>query len=721
MAEPRRSARIKGPSKRKSLAQSSSDTAKWQSEDQDSSSEYENERCSPVLPRNRSLIEMNVVGSKSNPGQRGQAETEENDGGCLSEGPSHELKRNPAKRMRRSSKTASAKKSSKETQDKGKARQKRRRRDLSLLPTMPLDIIFAICSILTPRDLINLSRLDASFCRTLTANNVSFVWKAVREAEGGIEPPQDIPEYRWVDLLFGVSACDVCDTRHVRVDWMLRRRICKRCLKPNLVYEPRVAKLFPGADAEVLSLIPHTNTGITTFSNNSRFYWTPDIDEIIDKLDRLKSDRKPGSSKHLLGFIKERKDLVEDILKHAEKCLEWKAQYEAIKADESERLMAERYQDIESRLLELGYTQDDMSAIRWYNSVRKNAKLTSFSWKKILPGLEDTIAQHRDMVAKSEYRRALQRRTDILKTLYTSYQREFVPSVWKQMPPYMDVCMFAMFRTILESPTKDQIGESSFSCAMEELPNLVAAWQQERATRVRNLAFNTTIDPMTLAICVFGCSGCYNYSGTYGDLWRHRCHLHRSYIYWDFGFQNIDSFYECMGNGDITFDSRRSAMASYLVGTVLGNPTTMTIEEMDSLGDAFLCMDCPVNMFRLGGRNILFGRPLLTWRQCINFHVHNGSNKVRMLTTEEQSKLQEVELDPDMSSTWSCQHCSEYLEQWTTHENVSRHVQDVHGVDDPVNERDLFIAPGFTHGRHHMVLRALEFQKPPGYVYLYHV
>ncbi|PBK72094.1 hypothetical protein ARMSODRAFT_932426 [Armillaria solidipes] len=721
MAEPtRRSERIKVPSKRKSLAQSSFEAAEWQSEDQDNSNENENEGCSQ--------------GSKSSTAQRGQAEeewkaeTEENDSGCVSEGPSHKLKRSPAKRMRRSSKTASAKKLSKETQDKGKARQKKRRRDLSLLPTMPLDIIFAICSILTPRDLINLSRVDAKFCRTLTVNNVSFVWKAVREIEGGIEPPQDIPEYRWVDLLFGVSACDVCDTRHVRVDWMLRRRICRRCLKPNLIYEPRVAKLFPGADAEVLSLIPHTNTGITTFSKSSRFYWGPDIDEIMAKLDRLKSDRKTGSSKHLSGFVKERKDLVKDILKHAEKCLEWKAQYEATKADESEQLMAERYQEIKSRLLELGYTQDDMSAIRWCNSVRKSAKLTSSSWKKILPGLEDTIAQHRDMVAKYEYSRALQRRTDILKTLYTSYQHGFVPSVWKQMPPYMDVCMFAAFKSVLESPTKDQITESSFSHAMEELPNLIAAWQQDRATRVRNLAVaelglvNTTVDATTLAICVFGCSNrCHNYSGTYADLWRHRCHLHRSYIYWDFGFQNVDNFYECRGNGDITFDSRRSAMASSLVTMVSRDPATTTIEEMDSLGDTFLCMDCPVNMFRIGSGDILFGRPLLTWRQCINIHSHSGPTKVRPLTTEEQSKLQEVELDPDMSSTWSCQHCSEYLEQWTTHESVSRHVQDVHGVNDPVIERDLFVAPGFTHGRHHMVLRALEFQKPPGYVYPYHV
>lgn len=58
---------------------------------------------------------------------------------------------------------------------------------------------------LSPQDLINLSRVDANFRRTLTANNVSFVWRAVRGGEEGIKSPRGIPEYRWVDLLFGTS------------------------------------------------------------------------------------------------------------------------------------------------------------------------------------------------------------------------------------------------------------------------------------------------------------------------------------------------------------------------------------------------------------------------------------------------------------------------------------------------------------------------------------
>ncbi|PBL01613.1 hypothetical protein ARMGADRAFT_222039 [Armillaria gallica] len=228
MVEPaRRSTRLKVPSKRKSLAESSFETKKSLDHDRGSGGEFEGSS------RGLKPIQAKRV--------RAEGESEANDSGNEFEGPTQ------AKRMQRSS----------------EALKKRQQRDLSLLPTMPLDVLFAICSMLTSPDLINVSRVDANFCRTLTVYNVSFVWKTVRETEGGIEPPQDIPEYRWVDLLFRVSACDVCDTKNARIDWMLRRCICKRCLKPNLVYEPRIAKMFPDVDVEILSLIPHTHSRFT--------------------------------------------------------------------------------------------------------------------------------------------------------------------------------------------------------------------------------------------------------------------------------------------------------------------------------------------------------------------------------------------------------------------------------------------------------------------------
>ncbi|KAK0455640.1 uncharacterized protein EV420DRAFT_554628 [Desarmillaria tabescens] len=60
---------------------------------------------------------------------------------------------------------------------KGKIKpKKKKQRDLSLLPTLPLDILFAIFNTLISRDLIKFSRVDAmlqlqwGLCRSLAAS-----------------------------------------------------------------------------------------------------------------------------------------------------------------------------------------------------------------------------------------------------------------------------------------------------------------------------------------------------------------------------------------------------------------------------------------------------------------------------------------------------------------------------------------------------------------------
>ncbi len=127
-------------------------------------------------------------------------------------------KRSPAKRRRtKATNETKATQTERNTTEKG--------RDLNLLPNMPLDILFTVSRLLSAilptdqcrqifgmlsaRDFINLTRVDASFCRTLTLPDVSFVWKGARDAEEGLEPPRGIPEYRWANLFFGGLVCNV--------------------------------------------------------------------------------------------------------------------------------------------------------------------------------------------------------------------------------------------------------------------------------------------------------------------------------------------------------------------------------------------------------------------------------------------------------------------------------------------------------------------------------
>ncbi|KAG7441586.1 uncharacterized protein BT62DRAFT_474258 [Guyanagaster necrorhizus] len=244
-----------------------------------------------------------------------------------------ELKLSPAKRRPTIPNMGTARKRTKITKVTESERKKTgKKRDVSLLTTMPLDILFTIFGMLFPRDLINLSRVDANFCRILTAHNVSFVWKAAREAEGVSEPLHGIPEYRWVNLLCGNSVCDFCRAKKATVDWMLRRRVCKRCLKSNLICASRITRRFPDVNDNVLSLIPLTNVGPRKKHARSGYYW---ISDIMDTQARMKElEVQP---QRLAEFRTERKNLVEGISRDAGRCRAWTRAYARKTARESGR------------------------------------------------------------------------------------------------------------------------------------------------------------------------------------------------------------------------------------------------------------------------------------------------------------------------------------------------------------------------------------------------
>ncbi|KAK0227133.1 hypothetical protein EDD85DRAFT_854986 [Armillaria nabsnona] len=187
---------------------------------------------------------------------------------------------------------------------------------------MPLDILFTIFGMLSARDLINLTRVDASFCRTLTLPDVSFVWKGARDAEEGLEPPRGIPEYRWTNLFFGGLVCDFCRAKKVYVDWMLRRRVCKRCLKSRLIRASTVTKRFPDVNDNILGLIPLTYAGPRKERARSGYHWISDIIDIQAKLKELEAQPE-----RLTEFQTERKELVEDINRDARRCREWTRAY----------------------------------------------------------------------------------------------------------------------------------------------------------------------------------------------------------------------------------------------------------------------------------------------------------------------------------------------------------------------------------------------------------
>ncbi|KAK0455645.1 uncharacterized protein EV420DRAFT_1552462 [Desarmillaria tabescens] len=639
-------------------------------------------------------------GSADEDSDKWQSEDNDTEKGGVEINGSSEVVKQPSsvKRRRVISNTAAMSKQmkAKVTETKRKSTGKKRR-DLSLLPTMPLDILFTICTMLSPRDLINLSRTDATFCRTLTANNVSFVWKAVREAESGIVSPRGIPEYRWVDLLFGKSYCDLCYANHASVDWTLRRRVCTRCLKANLIAALRVKRRFPGVNADALSLIPLTNTGRGGMCAYNGYYWISDITDIQAKIKELEVG--PGSSERLANFRKERKKLVEDMTKGAIQCKEWTLTNSRKNARESDLRKDERFSMIKTRLLDLGYTEQDVEAVRWESSVIRDAELTSQSWTRMRPSLEAVIKAYRVRKAKAARSLALRERASIVEDILKTYKQQFLPIVWREMPSLIDVCMFPAFKDVLELPTETIINEASFADAMNELPDLIADWQQRRVSKLRALIPSQEtgqIDPLKLATTVFSCQSDCRAIITDADVWWHQCKTYRS-----IGRQvaNVDDLYNAPGNTELSFDTTRSVMAASLVRLASRDPATTTAEDMDILKLEFLCMNDPVSTYDLAnGEGKCMGRRVLSWRECVQRNTsltYNQGSDFRLLTSEDEVKKMRVvrSVFNWTSSLFHCQHCTSHVDP-QRYEHVTKHLQDVHGIGDPLIDRDLFLTPG---------------------------
>ncbi|KAK0222618.1 hypothetical protein EDD85DRAFT_960244 [Armillaria nabsnona] len=593
-----------------------------------------------------------------------------------------------AKRRRISSNTTGTKKATKITQSKRK-RTGKKQQSLSLLSTMPLDILFAICGMLSLRDLFNLSRVDANFCRTLTAHDVSFLWKAVGKAEGVIEPARGIPEYRWADLLFGKPVCDICHRKNGFVDWILRRRVCTQCSKANLIAASWVRRCFPGVNDDILTLVPLTAAGPEKLRARKGYYWISDITDIQAKIKELEAD--PGSSKCLAAFRMERKELVEVVTKDAKRCEQWIRVDARREADEARRRRDERFFMIKTRLLELGYDERDVHGIRLEPSVMRDAELTSQGWSRMRRGFEAAIKKNRVQQAKADRTATLFSRADIVDGILKTYKQQFLPVVWREMS-FADVCTFPAFRVVLEAPTEPAITDASFVDATQQLPTLIADWKRRKESELRAQVVSLEtegVDPLKLATAVFSCEHQCDAIITNTDLWRHRCvpFLVLSgpgSMYDQFPVADVDDLYKHIGNATLSFDRTRSAIAASVVRLASCDPVTTTAEEMDDLNLRFL----PTNMYDRVGTYCsvlgptVYGLPILTWGECGNISPRVGiGSDFRFLTPADEAKKK--------------LHCSDNVDP-QTYEDVSKHVQNVHGVVDPQMDRDLFLAPGVS-------------------------
>ncbi|KAG2114621.1 uncharacterized protein F5147DRAFT_677454 [Suillus discolor] len=276
----------------------------------------------------------------------------------------------------------------------------RKKKTLSLIVTMPIDILFEIFGLLEPTDLLHLSRTTKAFRKVLLSNNAVSVWKAARVKRGGV--PNCMPgmsEVEWANLLFGGSQCYVCGTKGImRVDFGIRRRACTSCLKKNLVYKPNFSSTFPSLDPIIMDLTPFTNIGgwAHGHASGSKFFWSDDILKVAAQLGMYQKDVhmfKPGAKKRLEDFKQSRKRYVHSVFNHVTVCDAWVNRDREHRQLTVTELRKQNKELIKTRLTRLGHDTNDVARMLHNRDYAIDKELTDARWKRLLPRIERNLSE----------------------------------------------------------------------------------------------------------------------------------------------------------------------------------------------------------------------------------------------------------------------------------------------------------------------------------------
>ncbi|KDQ50808.1 hypothetical protein JAAARDRAFT_199647, partial [Jaapia argillacea MUCL 33604] len=389
----------------------------------------------------------------------------------------------------------SAKRTKLDNAEFGKRRKRKRRLDptkgkLSMLPTMPLDVLFEVFGHLTPQDLLALSRTSRLLHTTLLSKGAMSVWKTSLSKMPGSPPecPKDTSEPRWAQLLFGPTNCHLCGTINVfQIDFALRRRLCKACKKDNLVYGGYFEKKYPEFDPLITELIPYTDrsgwvgsrrrvypTGHKLHNKHpSKFFLESDIFSMAQTLGSFTKDvhmRKAGAKGRLEDFKKMRKELVASMAEYAKVCEKWSVDDSWRVFRESQEGSQARRNDILGRLVALGHDKVDVDQLGWHDIGDTHKELTQRSWALMRPRLEGTLNSRKAMRIQVHRAGILAFRTALVQSLYNNYQISQVPHrEWAYLPRQEEVMEWKEFKEIIESDSEVNVSKESFDHVMERM------------------------------------------------------------------------------------------------------------------------------------------------------------------------------------------------------------------------------------------------------------
>ncbi|KAG2055235.1 hypothetical protein BDR06DRAFT_954429 [Suillus hirtellus] len=560
----------------------------------------------------------------------------------------------------------------------------RRKKSLSLIVTVPIDILLEIFGLLEPVDLSHLFHAHKAFRKVLSSNHAVSVWKAARVNRGGV--PDCMPgmsEVEWADLLFDGSDSQECGKKRVwDIDFGMRRRVCQPCLNENLVCKSAFPFVFPEYyDPIILDLIPFSSIGVEDHDHDyivdlgCKFFWSDDIEQMAKELEVY---LKPGAEQALEDFKQSRKKYVDSDSNHIAVCEAWVTNDRAQQSLHAHELRSQNTKLFEARLVDLGHDAEDVERMfdhHHYGVLDK--EFTDARWKRLIPKVERKLAQLQEEWRLEKQRRVSSVRESALLTMYDKYVWSLPQGIIPPPGDFLELCDIAEF---IKSPPTRGTKSDAFDA---KIPEFCAEYMHKKkleltrllilstdavqdTTALQNQGINPPSDMLLqLATSVFQCTYPQSFPLITWDKVKYHGRSSHSR-------RPRSSCAMTMSTSPCTFSvSKRGVAAACSLLSLVGlDANTTTATTMDDLQSYRMAMN---------------------WRQSVFHYVGDQSPsheepRWELLSTAQLQVIQSRTIPEYPAATqqvWRCNKCDVYHRDSTTKAKVIKHMRSRHGSTTP--------------------------------------
>ncbi|KAA1466990.1 hypothetical protein DENSPDRAFT_876965 [Dentipellis sp. KUC8613] len=561
------------------------------------------------------------------------------------------------------------------------------------LPSLPLDVLYEIFSVLDPHGLIQLTHTCKYLCTVLASRKLDWAWKVARKNSPGLEtwdPPKDMSEMRWASLVADTS-CSNCGAGGVTsVDFRLRMHLCEQCSKDGLIHSSRLAKAYPDLLPIVRELVPYTNKKLHSNKKSDKYFWIDDLQSMDKKIRKLQAEDPSAVD----DFCKERRDLVKSILGRASYLRQWHARYMESRVDFRMDQIAGRFQAI-------GYQFEDLDNPKFYLHplVRLDTPLTDAEFAEMREVLQPVLAQIKQQRTKAERSSKVLELYDQYKKTLLPIQRIYVPDdgnfLWK----------YPKFSALLTRDTSLEITDAEWAEATDALPTYLSRFIEAKRDKHIALMHDRYPAPDAMEFITLAASPqalqhareetMPHFAGPLElaiATFTHREDTVVRYNRLFTGRELCNSWFEKV---KFQFADRESGLVAQMVRMAGLNPRSTTATEMDDLGAQFFCRTCHnTDHERAKAAQEPHTLWACSWRGLLDHFRGSHPTAIKIgLVNHEFYTLERTHNVIDIFENWCCNHCSEEAVAFLPRQAADDHLQAAHGVLTPSVGRDVFFRP----------------------------